>query len=124
MAQIQIPNLPAAIAVTGVELIEIVQAGVSSRASLSQIAMLAAPTAGSASQKQIRAWAAATGFPPYIYTIDNACPADIANTINIEWLHGNTMAVGDALYLFIQATLGFTSSQMLAAYTAMLTYPP
>lgn len=74
--------------------------------------------------KQLRLWAAANGAPLYIYTIDNAVPADIASTVNIQWNHANTMVYGDALYSFIQSTLGFTSAQMLAALAAMQGYTP
>ena len=43
MSQIQIPNLPAAIAVSGAELLEAVQGGTSVRVSITQIASLANP---------------------------------------------------------------------------------
>ena len=43
MAQIQIPNLPQAIAVSGAEQLEAVQAGSSVRVSISQIAALTNP---------------------------------------------------------------------------------
>ena len=122
-AIIQIPQLPAAISLSGQELLEIVQNGVSLRCTSQQIASIYAPANLGVTQKQIRAWAASTGSPLYIYTIDNACPADIANIVNIQWNHGNTMAVGDPLYLFIQSTLGFSSAQMSAAFTVMQTYP-
>ena len=74
--------------------------------------------------KQLRLWAAANGTPLYIYTIDNAVPADIASTVNIQWNHGNTMVYSDALYTFIQSTLGFTSNQMVTALAAMQGYTP
>ena len=116
MSVIQIPSLPQAISLSGAELIEAVQAGVSVKVSVSQLAYY---VAGSVTQNQMRTWLAANGFPAYIYTVDFAVPADIANPVNIRWLHGNTLSIGDPLYLFIQTTLGFTSGQMLAAYTAM-----
>ena len=74
-------------------------------------------------QKQFRAWAAANGSPVYIYTIDQAVSADIADNVNIRWNHGNTMAINDALYNFIQSTLSFSNAQMLAAFAAMGTFP-
>lgn len=43
MAQVQIPNLPQAIAVSGAEQLEAVQAGSSVRVSISQIAALTNP---------------------------------------------------------------------------------
>jgi hypothetical protein len=121
MSLIQIPSLPQAISLTGGELIEAVQAGVSVKVTINQF--VAAVALGPVSQNQMRSWLAANGVPPYIYTVDFACPADIANPVNIQWLHGSTMRSGDTLYLFIQATLGFTNIQMAAAYVAMQGYP-
>ena len=88
------------------------------------LATLGATAAPTVTQRQMRAWLATNGAPLYIYTVDNACPADIANAVNIQWNHGNTMVQGDALYNFIQATLGFTAGQMLAAIFAMEAYAP
>jgi len=116
MSVIQIPGLPQAISLSGAELIEAVQAGVSVKVSASQLAFY---VIGAVTQNQMRTWLAANGFPAYIYTVDFAVPADIADPVNIRWLHGNTLSVGDPLYLFIQTTLGFTSGQMIAAYAAM-----
>ena len=116
MSVIQIPGLPQAISLSGAELIEAVQAGVSVKVSISQLSFY---VTGVVTQNQMRTWLAANGFPAYVYTVDFAVPADIANPINIRWLHGGALSVGDPLYLFIQTTLGFTSGQMLAAYTAM-----
>jgi hypothetical protein len=121
MSTVQIPNLPAAIALSGAELIEIVQNGVSMKASVSLIPYVSAT--GAVTQKQVREWLANNGVPPYIYAVDVACPADIANTVNIQWLHGNLMFPGDPLYVFIQTTLGFTAFQMATAFQGMGTYP-
>jgi hypothetical protein len=46
MANKQIPNLPVAIALSGTEQLEVVQAGVSSRATTAQVAQLASPFSG------------------------------------------------------------------------------
>lgn len=121
MSVVQIPNLPQAIAVSGAELIEIVQNGVSCRISLTQL--LSAYVGAGVTQKQMRGWLASNGVPSYIYAVDFACPADIANQINIQWLHGANMVSGDPLYVFIETTLGFSSAQMNAAYIAMGSYP-
>ena len=123
MSTVQVPNLPGTIALAGAELIEIVQNGVSQKCSISQIASLVSNTAGAVTQKQVRGWLANNGVPAYIYTVDATCPADIANAVNIQWLHGNTMVPGDPLYVFIEATLGFTPTQMASAYQAMELYP-
>ena len=120
MSVIQIPGLPQAISLSGAELIEVVQAGVSVKVSVGQLTNY---VAGSVTQNQMRTWLAVNGSPVYIYTVDIAVPADIANPVNIRWLHGNALSVGDPLYLFIQTTLGFTSGQMIAAYAAMQGYP-
>lgn len=123
MSTLQIPNLPGTAALSGVELIEIVQNGVSQKCSISQIAALISFTTGAVTQKQLRGWLANNGIPAYIYTVDAVCPADIANAVNIQWLHGNTMVQGDPLYVFIETTLGFTPTQMATAYQAMELYP-
>jgi hypothetical protein len=91
------------------------------------VQMLAIPILGIGSpvtQNQMRAWLANNGSPQYIYTVDNACSADLANTVNIMWLHGDRLAANDPLYNFIQSTLGFTSVQMQTAFIAMGSYPP
>jgi hypothetical protein len=84
-----------------------------------------APTPGTlVTQKQLRTWLALNGNPLYIYTVDQAVTADIATAVNIQWNHGNTMIQGDALYNFIQSTLGLTGPQMLSAFAAMGAYTP
>ena len=57
--------------------------------------------------KQVRAWASANGSPLYIYTIDQAMSADIANPAYTIWHSGPTMKQGDALFAFISG-LGIT----------------
>ena len=121
---VQIPNLPAAVSLSGAELLEVVQNGVTLRCSASQLAALAGGSATvSVTQKQMRGWLANNGVPPYIYAVDVACPADIANTVNSQWLHGNLMFASDPLYMFIEATLGFTALQMATAFQGMEAYP-
>ena len=88
------------------------------------LATLGATSVPTVTAKQLRGWLAANGAPLYIYMVDNVCPADIANAVNIQWNHGNTMVQGDALYNFIQATLGFTAAQMLETIFAMEAYTP
>jgi hypothetical protein len=88
------------------------------------LALLGATSSPTVTMKQLRLWLAANGAPAYIYTVDQAVSADIASTINIYWLHGNTMVTGDPLYVFIQTTLGFTSTQMAAALVGMQGYAP
>ena len=47
-------------------------------ANLAQLGATASPTV---TAKQMRGWLAANGAPLYIYTVDNAVPADIANAV-------------------------------------------
>lgn len=51
----------------------------------------------------------------------NAIPTD---TINILWNHGNTMVVGDALYLSIETQTGYTTAQMTALVALAQTFAP
>lgn len=75
-------------------------------------------------QKQMRTWLATHGSNPvYIYTVDNAVSALIADPVNIAWDHANSMTLNDALYQFIQSTLGFSTSQMLVAFLEMQALP-
>jgi hypothetical protein len=123
MASVQIPNLPPVISLSGAEQLEVVQAGVSSRATVQQIAQLFVPQGVFVTQNQMRTWLATNGIPAYIYAVSAACPADVANSVNIQWLHGNAMYVGDPLYLFIQSTLGFSAATMLASFYLMRALP-
>ena len=74
--------------------------------------------------KQVYSWAAANGNPLYVYTLDQACPADIANPINYQWTRSGTMVQNDPLYNFIASTLGFNPAQMLSAFSAMGSFTP
>lgn len=63
-------------------------------------------------------------------TVDTATPPLVAgnipsspyNAITICW-DGSVCAPGDALYLFIQSQLGYSSSQMAAFYATCASYP-
>jgi hypothetical protein len=68
---------------------------------------------------QAMAWAAANGV---LYTLDNAVPADIANAVTMRWRRGLFLSPGDALYTFVQTTLGYTAGQMTTAFSAMQGY--
>ena len=124
MASVQIPNLPAVISLSGQEQMEVVQAGVSSKVTVQQLAQAISGGYGiPVTQNQMRSWLASNGAPAYIYAVSAACPADVADPVNIQWLHGNAMYIGDALYLFIQSTLGFSAATMLATFYLMRAYP-
>lgn len=98
---------------------------VTSAINAAQLAALVAPIASNLASyvtlRQVLSWAAANGV---LYQIDNAVPADIANAVTIQWRRGLQMQVGDALYSFIEATLGWTSAQMTAAWSLMQGYAP
>lgn len=66
--------------------------------------------------KQLRTWLAINGF---IVIVDNNIPADISNQLNVLWHHSGTIRQNDALYVFIQTTLGYTSSAMAVAFEQM-----
>lgn len=62
-----------------------------------------------ASIRQLRAWAAATGSPKYIYTIANdmaASHSDLADALLIQWDHGTKIVQGDDLDVYLAALLG------------------
>ncbi|PPQ39381.1 hypothetical protein SAMN06265338_103227 [Rhodoblastus acidophilus] len=75
----------------------------------------------SVTMRQARTWLASQSVAGLsaIYVIDQGVSADIADPLTIQWRHGATMVAGDALYAFIQSTLGLSSSQMGAAFVAM-----
>ena len=49
-----------------------------------------------------------------LQTVSDAVPADVTNAVNMEWYNGLSVKSGDALYSFIQSTLGYSASQMSA----------
>lgn len=132
MAVVQIPNLPPAIALTGGEQLESVQGGVSVRISTSQIAFFSqnlpaniAPSGLFCTNRQWRSALAAipSPSPNALIEVDNNVPADISNAINIQWNHGEWVVSGDALYVFTQTTLGYSSSQIAVVMADALGYP-
>lgn len=73
-SNIQIPNLPQAISLSGLEQVEIVQAGTSSRCSTQQIANLAnITTAQNVTTAQKNALAATTGRIVFDTTLQKLC---------------------------------------------------
>jgi len=60
----------------------------------------------SASVAAVRKWLAANGTPLYIYTVDNAVSADIADPINMLWNDSYLVTANDPLDTFIRTTLG------------------
>lgn len=45
-------------------------------------------------------------------TISDAISADVTNNLNVQWDNGFWVKNGDALYLFVKNTLGYSTSQM------------
>jgi hypothetical protein len=132
MAVVQIPNLPPAIALTGGEQLEAVQAGVSVRITTTQIAFFAqnlpanvAPSGLFCTNRQWRSALAAVASPSpnALVEVDNNVPADISNAINIQWNHGEWVVSGDALYTFTQTVLGYSASQIAVIMADALVYP-
>lgn len=132
MAVIQIPNLPPAIALTGGEQYESVQAGTSVRVSLTQMAFwiqnLPAQIAPSGLFCTNRQWrsalaAIASPSPNALVTVDDAIPADISNSINIQWNHGEWVVAGDGVYVYTQSVLGYSSGQIAVVMADALSYP-
>lgn len=132
MAVVQIPNLPPAIALTGGEQLEAVQAGVSVRISTTQIAFFTqnlpanvAPAGLFCTNRQWRSALAAvlSPAPNALVEVDNNVPADISNAINIQWNHGEWVVSGDALYTFTQTVLGYTGPQIAVIMADALGYP-
>ena len=75
--------------------------------------------------RQAMSWLASqtTSGQTSLYVVDFAMSADIADAVTIQWRRGAFMRAGDALYSFIQTTLGITSVQMGAAFSAMKGLP-
>lgn len=133
MAVVQIPNLPAAIGLTGQDQMEAVQGGVSVRISVSQIASFTVsyinsilpPAAIWCTNRQFRTALANIASPPpnALVDVDNNVPADISNAVNIQWNHGNWVLYGDDVCLFTQSILGYSNAQMLALIQGAQIYP-
>ena len=135
MATTTFSQLPVAVALSGGEIIPADQyQGTSPSGALTtvsitvqQIVFLSvaltkglSPTTLMATNRQIRSALAAAGN---LITIDGAMSADITNATTIEWRNGTVIVAGDAVYSFIQTTLGYSASQMAALFATALTYP-
>lgn len=48
------------------------------------------------------------------YNARQAIPPDETNPININWNKGDTVTVGSALYIAVEAAISYTDTQMLA----------
>ena len=50
--------------------------------------------------------------------VSDAIPADVTNSVNMQWFNGISIYKADPLYNFVQALLGYSASQM----SALLSY--
>lgn len=66
---------------------------------------------GSVTVAQMRKALVATGGGA-IYTVANANPADVADSVNIEWTSGPYVSPGDPLAVAIQSALGINAQAM------------
>ena len=87
----------------------------------SALTALGANNAGFVTMKQLRRALVSQG---QMVAMSGAIPGDVTNTNNIAWTSGGQIAVGDSLYNFIAATLGYTAAQMSTLFSLALTFPP
>lgn len=124
MANATIPSLPAAVALSGNEQLEIVQGGTSMRCTVAQIVYISLSSGNISvtvcSNRQFRSALSALGLE---VTVDNAVPADINDAVTNQWQNGSVVVQNDALWTFTATTIGYNSTQMLALFASALTYP-
>lgn len=87
-----------------------------------QIGSAPVGSGGDCTVLQLKRWAAANGAPKYIYTLDNAVDADVANANRINWFDALTMTEGDVLSEWARTKLGFTTPDWHNAIIAMKGY--
>lgn len=78
---------------------------------------------GAVTLKQMRQ-ALANISPETLYSISDIIPADVADSINIQWMSGGVVIRGSDLADLIQATLGYSNSQMVALFRAAALLTP
>lgn len=57
-------------------------------------------------------------------TVENAVPAALENPINIRWNSNALTIIGDTISNFVQSTLSYTNTQMMALYALAATESP
>lgn len=111
----RIVDLPQAqLPLTGAELIEIVQNGISAQASFTGIFGF------SVNIRQVKSALVTEGV---FYEIAQAVPADPGNLTNIQWSNGESISANDPLYTLIMTTLGYDGNQMAALLSLAATLP-
>lgn len=117
MAVVQIPNLPAVANIGASALFETVQAGVSYKVNLQQIAAYVAssvspfiiPTGYVTTYQFMNAVATITGNPNALYL---ALPTGFTDPVTIQFFNSAFVAVGSPLYNLCQSVYGYTDIQM------------
>ncbi len=82
---------------------------------------LGGTSAGFVTMKQLKQAMASQGV---LRTYHNIVGADITTTLNILWLNGGTITVGETLYNDIALQLGYSAAQMVTLFTLAQTFPP
>ena len=127
MAFVQIPNLPQAISLTGAELVETVQGGVSVRASVTQIASILAQAPISVNNVTKYQFVTAIplasppGDPNLLF---QAIAPDFSNSATVQFYCSDYVRAGSPLYLLCQSTYGYTGAQMTNLMALALTQSP
>lgn len=127
MAVVQIPNLPYAIAVTGSEQLEAVQAGVSVRVTSAGIASLAL--------NHLYPVTYITQFQ-FIYALTLMTPAadpnllyqalvpDMSNPATLQFYTSPYVLIGSPIYVLTQSVYGYNDTQMIALVNLAYTVAP
>lgn len=122
MAVVQIPNLTAAIALNGTEQIEAVQAGVSVRLNVQQIAQYAItvniPTSAVTQYQFWSALAATGGVDANL--LYQAIPADMENAATIQFYTSPFVTVGSPMYNLCVTTYPLIDMTALFVAAALL----
>lgn len=115
MSFIQIPNLPSAVNLSGSEQVEVVQGGVSLRATTGQIAGLLVNTPVTIQNVTKYQFftaiplASPPGDPNLLF---QAIPPDFSNAATVQFYCSDYVRAGSALYTLCQTTYGYTNVQM------------
>ena len=123
---VQINQLPPANSVSSGDYVAVDQSNgngtyTTRKATLSQItAILASPPIGYVTMVQLKL---AMVTQANILTVANAVPAAVENPINIYWNSNAFTQVGDTMSSFIQSTLSYTNTQMMALYALASSEP-
>lgn len=110
MAYVRITDLPPGANPNGSELIEAVQNGVSVQLTLAQV-----QGDNFITSFQFKSALANAGV---LFTVFEALPGNITNSVNISYTSSPFIPFGGILANFVQSTLGWSTSQMIALFAA------